>query len=76
MAEGLEKIRDMFAFHPPKDESVSALHSEVRQEMLQAAAWIYTALPASRERDIAIDKMREAMFWANAAIACNQTNRG
>jgi hypothetical protein len=44
--------------------------------MLQAAAWIYTALPASRERDIAIDKMREAMFWANAAIACNQTNRG
>lgn len=71
-----EDVRDAFAFHPPKDETVSAMHSEARAEALQFAHWILENLPPCDERDTAIEKVREAMFWTNAGIACNQKNRG
>lgn len=72
----LSEIEDMFKFHPPKDESVSQAHGNVRAACVQAARWIFDNTPESHERDKAIDHLREAMFWANSAIACNQVNRG
>lgn len=74
--ESLDAVRDAFTFHPPKDETVSSAHSEARQECLQVATWIYGTVPDCYERDMAIDRLREVMFWTNAAIACNQKNRG
>lgn len=71
----LDELEDMFTFHPPKDETVSQLHSEVRSVLLNAAVDVFTLVPNSHERDVAIAKIREAMFWSNAAVACNQMNR-
>lgn len=76
MYESLDDVRDAFKFHPPKDESITAAVTETRQECLQAATWIFTMVPNCTERDNAIDKLREAMMWANAGIARNQKNRG
>jgi hypothetical protein len=66
----------MFKFHPPKDDSVIDAHNTVRATLVSAAKLILDCTPPSVEQDIAIDRIREAMFWSNAAIACNQENRG
>ena len=33
---------------------------------------IFVLCPDNRERSLAIDRLREAVMWANTAIACNE----
>lgn len=62
-------IQDMFAYHPPKDESVAEMHTEVRTICASSAESLFELLPECFERSQAITKMREVMYWANAAVA-------
>lgn len=62
-------IYHRFAYHPPTSQEKKDDHVAVRAKLSQAAHFINAAVPNGREKDLAITKLKEAMFWANAAIA-------
>lgn len=64
-------IANRFTYHAPKDDQPK------RYEEVRAAAYAYARLllalcPESRERSVALTKLDEVVFWANAAIARNE----
>lgn len=64
------EIDDRFKYHKPTEEK-AAMHEAVRSDIASISRYFEIQLPDSRERSIAITKLEEAMFWANAAIARN-----
>lgn len=64
-------LENRFAYHAPKNDVVVAKHSGVREHCLELAKFINEVAPESREKSLAITKLEEVMFWANAAIARN-----
>lgn len=65
-------IDNRFAFHAASREEKRNEHSSARYACGQAAARLNELLPEGREKALAITKLEEAMFWANAAIARSQ----
>jgi hypothetical protein len=65
-----DELARRFDYHPPNTEEKQQRHQEVRGVCLGAAdKLIEMTGPPSREQSLAITKLEEAMFWANAAIA-------
>jgi hypothetical protein len=64
-------ITHRFAYHPPKDPKTVHEHETVRALVGGLASDLDQFLPYGREKSLAITKLEEAMFWANAAIARN-----
>ena len=65
-----DQLKHRFQFHPADDENTQEQHQWVRDACLIAAEEVVKATgPMSREQSLAITKLEEAMFWANAAIA-------
>jgi len=65
-----DSLAHRFQFHPADAQNTQEAHESVRAVCLLAAAKIVDATGyASREQSLAITKLEEAMFWANAAIA-------
>lgn len=62
-------IENAFAYHPATPQS-TPLHEMVRDQCKGVALNFLELLPASEERQMAVIKLREAMFWANSAISC------
>jgi hypothetical protein len=67
-----EILKDRFSHHVPKNEKVTKSFEDIRRNMLTTACILGEKCPESRELNIAIKKLEEAMYWANAAIARNQ----
>ena len=63
-------IENRFAYHKPTPEKVTE-HELIRAQVKTMAHYWDGNLPAGREKALAITKLEEAMFWANAAIARN-----
>jgi hypothetical protein len=57
-----------FTYHAPK-EGQSILYETIRAEAKEFAAFLLINCPDSRELSLALTKIEEAVFWANAAIA-------
>ena len=57
-----------FGYHAP-NLIRAAHHGEMREQVLRFAKYINDVVPDGREKSLAITKLEEAMFWANAAIA-------
>lgn len=57
-----------FMYHAPKGDQ-SALYEKVRGDAHQLAVDLNSLCPDSRELSLAITKLEEVVFWANAAIA-------
>ena len=57
-----------FNYHKP-DENRAKRHETVRDILLASAEVIHSVTPEGREQSLALTKLEEAMFWANAAIA-------
>lgn len=64
-------LKRIFTYHPPKDDQPERYES-IRAQALQLARCIDDYVPDCEERDLAIQKVREAVMWANAGIACNE----
>ena len=62
-------IKHRFAFHAAPDQEKRDAHASARQACRQAAERIDELCPEGREKALAITKLEEAMFWANAALA-------
>jgi hypothetical protein len=65
-------LENRFMYHPPKTEVIKRQHESVRNTVHAVAKLMDQALPDGREKALAITKLEEAMFWANAAIARHQ----
>ena len=63
-----EEILDRFTFHPPK-EGQEELYEAIRHISRDMAMCIRDLCPEGREKALALTKLEEASFWANAAIA-------
>ncbi len=65
----VEDLAHRFNYHPPRSGRRASQHENVRAMCLDVATSLDEALPDGREKSIAITKIEEAMFWANAALA-------
>ena len=67
MSETLDKN---FSYHAPTPDTV-ALHETIRNQGKRFAELVEAECPASRETSLALTKIEEAVFWANASVARN-----
>lgn len=66
-----KRIEKMFEYHPVTGEK-PGMHGAVRFMCLQLARLLMNAIPNCYEREEAIRKLNEVLFWANAGIdRCN-----
>jgi hypothetical protein len=63
-----QQITDQFTYHPPKPEDM-AKFTAIREAALKFALVIAENTKECSEQYTAINKTREAVMWANAAIA-------
>jgi len=66
----LDQIENNFKWHPPKDGQ-PVKYQLLRDQAKALAVMIESYCPNSRERSLAMTKVEEAVFWANASIARN-----
>lgn len=67
------ELRNRFTYHPPKVElDQISKYEEIRSSGLAFARFLLIMTPESREQSLAITKLEESMFWANAAVARNE----
>lgn len=63
-----QDLENRFTYHPPKDFQPT-LYSGMRSQAHEFAMMLTEVCPESRELSLAITKLEEVVFWANAAIA-------
>lgn len=64
----LRELENQFTYHMAEGEQ-PLRYAAVRGQCLELAKLIVVLCPESTERDIAIERLNEVMFWANGAIA-------
>lgn len=64
-----EDLENRFQFHPANTEQRRGAHESIRSACFSLADYLNVLVPAGRERALAITKIEEAMFWANAGVA-------
>lgn len=72
--DDVNKIENIFVYH-----SVIADQGEryeyLRHKAKELALSILSFTPKSREQSLAITSLQEAVMWANASIAINESNK-
>lgn len=69
--EELKYIRNVFRHHVPFSDQ-GERYTGNRLACLALAEHIVGSCPPGADRDKALERLREVMFWANASIACNE----
>lgn len=62
-------IDHLFTYHPPSQDQIPK-YNELREAAKKFAKTVYRLTPEGEEKKIAIQKIREAVMFANASIAC------
>ncbi len=63
-----DRVFHDFQYHPATN-STRPLHEQIRAACFDLAEFILHAVPEGREQGIALTKVEEVMFWANAGVA-------
>jgi hypothetical protein len=63
-----EDIDNRFMYHAPKLGQME-MYQDIRTLAKELALEIDEVVPEGREKSLAITKLEEAVFWANAGIA-------
>ena len=61
-------LHNRFTYHPPIDD-LPEIYEDIRSRAKSYALYLNQVCPDSRELSLAITKLEEAVFWANASIA-------
>lgn len=61
-------LDNRFNYHAPTPERAKK-HEVVRHLLRQVSGFLNGELPEGREKSLAVTKLEEAMFWANASIS-------
>ena len=69
--EESKRLERDFTYHPPK-ETQPLRYEEIRAYARTFAEIILLDCPRSREASLAMTKLDEVVFWANASIARNE----
>ena len=64
-------IERNFTYHTPKNDQPDR-YQELRDKAKEFAYLIDQLCPNSREKSLAMTKLEESCFWANASIARNE----
>lgn len=64
----VDNLDNCFTYHAPKEDQQER-YVELRHQAKQLAVLIKSTTPVSREQSLALTKLEEAIFWANASIA-------
>lgn len=67
-----EELDNNFTYHSPHGDQ-TLRYPMIRNKAKDFAKTILRRTPASREQSLALTKLEEVVFWANAAIARNET---
>lgn len=70
-----DDLVNRFTYHPPQGDQPD-LFQTIRQIALAFAIALNEMVPESREKSLAITKLEEVVFWANAGIARDATQKG
>lgn len=62
-------LKNRFTYHPPNSEDKTSKYKEIRAAGYDLASLINSHCPEGREKSLAVTKLEEATFWANASIA-------
>ena len=65
-----EDLENRFTYHRPVGKQVE-IYPILRAEAKALAYKIKALTPSSREQSLALTKLEESVFWANAAVARN-----
>lgn len=68
----LTRINNIFTYHAPFGDQQER-YILIREKAKELAITLLETTPHSREQSIALTKLEEAVFSANAAIARNET---
>jgi hypothetical protein len=60
-----------FTYHPPFGDQPQR-YEDIRRNAYSLAGFILASCPDSRELSLALTKLEECVFWANASIARNE----
>lgn len=66
------QLDNWFAFHKPPTPQVIDAHEQIRAACRTLAGVFQELIPECPDKTVAFRAVREAMYAANAAIACNQ----
>jgi hypothetical protein len=65
-------LLNKFRYHPPVNREQQIKYETMRERALYFAEFINENVPDGHEKSEAIDRLREALMWANAGIACGE----
>lgn len=66
------KLGKAFTYHPPRNDQPER-YGDIRCRAKELAELMVGACPPSRELSLALTNLEQAVMWANAAIARNET---
>lgn len=66
------EVANRFKFHTNLSTWHTFSMNQVRERLRRVAVAFAHSLPEGREKSVAITKLEEAMFWANASISRSQ----
>lgn len=67
-----EELNKRFTYHAPFGDQPRR-YEDIRRNAYTLAGFLVASCPESRELSLALTKLEEAVFWANAAIARNES---
>lgn len=69
---GAASLDQIFTYHAPFGNQAER-YVGLRNKAKEFAQLVQTSTPASREQSVALTNIQQAVMWANAAIAINET---
>lgn len=69
--EEAERLRRRFSYHAPKEDQ-QIRYLTIRDKGLEFAFVVAREVPPGRQREEAINRIEQAVMWANAGIAQNE----
>jgi hypothetical protein len=69
-----DKLNNNFTYHKPFGDQPQR-YEDIRRLAYDLASFLVTSCPESRELSLAMTNLEQAIMWANASIARNESEK-